>query len=147
MIKPEELRIGNILNYDTGEGIVPTVIGWQDIKWVSENPETFDAVHSLIPLTEEWLLKLGFTKWIWCNDCAFISLFFGYSMHCRLMNGIWHIKKMEVRYEERGMFGKSDGGYVIPKGSIRHVHQIQNLHFALTGKELTADLSELTKIS
>lgn len=31
MIKVGELRVGNVLNYDTGEGIEPT-IDWQDIK-------------------------------------------------------------------------------------------------------------------
>ena len=59
----KDLRCGNTLNYYTAEGdILPTTIDWQDIKWVSEDEEGFNSVHAPIPLTEEWLLRLGFQK-------------------------------------------------------------------------------------
>jgi hypothetical protein len=56
-----ELRIGSLLNYDTGEGISHTIIDWQDLKWLTENPDDFNKDHSPIILTEEWLLKFGFS--------------------------------------------------------------------------------------
>jgi len=37
MIKLNELRTGNLLNYDTSEGdTLPTTIDWQDLKWLDE---------------------------------------------------------------------------------------------------------------
>jgi hypothetical protein len=57
-----DLRCGNILNYDTAEGeILPTVIDWQDLKWLTEDPKGFNLVHSPIPLTAEYLKKFGFS--------------------------------------------------------------------------------------
>ena len=57
-----DLKCGNFLNYDTAEGeILPTVIDWQDLKWLTEDSKGFNLVHSPIPLTEEWLLKFGFS--------------------------------------------------------------------------------------
>ena len=57
-----DLKCGNILNYDTAEGeILPTVIDWQDLKWLTEDPKGFNLVHSPIPLTEELILKFGFS--------------------------------------------------------------------------------------
>ena len=61
MIQANEIRVGNYLNYQTAEGdIMLTVIDWQDIKWISEDPKGFNLVHDPIPITEDWLLKLGF---------------------------------------------------------------------------------------
>ena len=41
-----DLKCGNILNYDTSEGeILPTVIDWQDLKWLTEDPKGFNLVH------------------------------------------------------------------------------------------------------
>lgn len=61
MISIYDIKCGSILNYDTGEGISHTVIDWQDLKWLTENPEDFNKLHTPIPLTEEWLLKFGFS--------------------------------------------------------------------------------------
>jgi len=64
MIKKEELRIGNILNYTTSENeIYKTKLDWQDLKWISEDQKGFNLVHDPIPLTEEWLLKFGASKY------------------------------------------------------------------------------------
>jgi hypothetical protein len=58
MLSATELRIGNLVNYDTAEGDVFTnVIDWEDLKWLSEDEKGFNLVHNPIPLTEEWLLK------------------------------------------------------------------------------------------
>ena len=49
-----DLKCGNILNYDTAEGeILPTVIDWQDLKWLAEDPKGFNLVHSPIRLDED----------------------------------------------------------------------------------------------
>lgn len=65
-MEAKELRIGNLLNYQTAEGdIFITTIDWQDLKLLSEDNGGFNSVHSPIPLTKEWLLKLGFEQLKW----------------------------------------------------------------------------------
>lgn len=67
-----------------------------------------------IPITEEWLLKLGFTQ-----SPAFKNLYFiGTFLNITLGNKI--------------MFEIND--QIISE--IKYVHQLQNLYFALTQKEL-----------
>jgi hypothetical protein len=115
MIQPQELRIGNILNYTTAENdILPTTIDWQDLKWISEDQKGFNLVHHPIALTEEWLLKFGFHK-----------------------KGLWYKK------DDAFIIGWIDNKSQISVGvnrnysiTYRYVHQLQNLYFALTKKEL-----------
>lgn len=53
MIRPEEISVGNVLDYLTSEGDwMPAVMDWQDIKNLSENPEGFNAVHRPRVITE-----------------------------------------------------------------------------------------------
>lgn len=70
-----------------------------------------------IPLTEEWLFKLGFEL----NGCNF-----------ELPNFRFHITK-PANYDG---FLFCDGCSVITE-KIQYVHQLQNLYFCLTGAELT----------
>ena len=114
MIQLQELRIGNIINYTTAENdILPTTIDWQDLKWISEDQKGFNLVHDPIELTKEWLLNFGFKKNLssWTN---------------------WErpdlTKEVRIRIQ---------GKYLFYNGRIiNSVHQVQNLYFALTGKEL-----------
>jgi len=62
-----------------------------------------------IPINAEWLLKFGFEK---------------------ALNGWWCPDEV-VSYKE-GYAGFGTNTYT----QIKHVHQLQNLYFALTGKEL-----------
>lgn len=88
-----------------------------------------------IPLTEEWLLKFGFTDYEWCDDCAFIKCG-NYHLMVRLFKGKWYITRTKVSKDKDGHMtsGHKD---VVKKGLIKYVHQLQNLYFALTGEELT----------
>ena len=113
-MKASELRINNYLYND---GVVVKIDArtifdiWDDKGLKNYKP---------IPLTEEWLLKFGFN-----GECE--------SFH---MEGI--------TIEE-----VSDGGkwvvYMFDEyhavecslAIVQHVHQLQNLYFALTGEELT----------
>jgi len=70
-----------------------------------------------IPLTEEWLLKFGFEKLnliAWRCGNIIIETVLGFNV--RMM-----------ATEESSVFIKK----------IKHVHQLQNLYFALTNEELT----------
>ena len=113
-MKETDLRIGNLVNYETLEGDVLTnVIDWQDLKWLSEDEQSFNLAHSPIPLTQEWLLKFGFEVYEF-ND-----------------------KENQYGFKDRLIVIRD--GLFCDYGSsviIKHVHQLQNLYFALTGTEL-----------
>ena|SRR5690606_6814321 len=122
-LKENELRIGNFLNYTTAEGdVLPTTIDWQDLKWISEDPEGFNLAHSAIPLTEECLLKFGFFK---VNDMTWYDS----------EPTIYNIPSLRLDNfkpnETNSMF--MEGKYGI---NVKYVNQLQNLYQTITGREL-----------
>jgi hypothetical protein len=120
MIKATCLRVNNLLEYYISTdnlGWIISEIDWQDIKECQENPISFNADNRGIELTEDWLLKFGFTK----NETySFIKIYSG----LELMN----ISEKYFRANLRGVSIRKE---------IKYVHQLQNLHLALTGEELT----------
>jgi len=68
-----------------------------------------------IPLTEEWLLKFGFIKVL--------------DYPCFRLEGL--------QIEFNGFDSQWGSGLLDEKTVIKYVHQLQNLFFALKGKELT----------
>ena len=113
-MKANELRLGNIIDithwsYSDFQGELG-VIG-ETITCMEKGYITAKG----IPLTEEWLLKFGlnqFVKGFWQID-----------------NGV---DKFCLTFE--------DGGYHLSfmrYKNLKHIHQLQNLYFALTGEELT----------
>ncbi len=123
MIQVNELRIGNYvmtgniksivleifasgITHDSKNGnIVAGHCGWSHI-----NP---------IPLTEEWLLKFGFTKedngWHKKDICNDFSALY------------WErLAGLDLSVNKRSMH----------LANIKYVHQLQNLYFSLTGEEL-----------
>lgn len=114
-MKARELRIGNLVNYQTAEGdILVARIDWQDLKWISK-------AHSAIPLTEEWLLKFGFEEY------EFEDEIFGY-----VLNDFGYVNEFQFMIR---IFIDFEG--ILIQKPIKFVHQLQNLYFALTGEELT----------
>lgn len=120
-IKVKDLRIGNLIEYnypDGGWGTHPVSIeDFEDIE-----KECFRS----IPLTEEWLVKLGFKKWqdrlcieAWAKGHPSQRFDIDFKDGNIIMNS---------RYQEH-----SD---CLVMGHIQHVHSLQNLYFALTGEEL-----------
>jgi hypothetical protein len=108
-MKANELRIGNwFIEYDEPQQFNGDFYHLIDIK--------------PIPLTREWVIKLGF-KCVWGGSGE--DLVFRYGEYCKTMDLI-----------QRSVFK-----YCLPVGScelkIEYVHQLQNLYFALTGDELT----------
>jgi hypothetical protein len=121
MIKAIELRIGNMLNYDTViEGVLVTKIDWQDLKWISQDRKDFNRVHNPIPLTEEWLLIFGEIKGK--SDRGTFPMYYNIiDKHLYVDNN----------------FAQCDKISWMP---ILYVHQLQNLFYALTGEELTINI-------
>lgn len=137
MIRTGELRIGNKIigiyeDYDDNESseivevvcIDPTKEITEYEIWVDGSKESYDD-FAPIPLTEEWLIKLGFE----CED----KVNGGYTIeinnnlkkkfYCS-KNGTVALVEDLIKYND----------FII--GTFRHVHQLQNLFFALTNKEL-----------
>ena len=107
-MKVTELRIGNYVNIN-------------DVTLYKVDMLYDDYVNlkywKPIPLTEEWLVKFGFE----INDCDNYEL--AYMVE---INSTFTIIK-----EERGYF------YIDSRNNeIKHVHQLQNLYWCLTQKEL-----------
>ena len=130
-MKATDLRIGNWVLIPTSmDGIIiPSfpkkvkgigIFGGIDFT-EPEYPENHivPAVHCAgIPLTEEWLLKFGFKE---------SKTFFGRNSFEK--DGYHLIKN--GKYFEFLVIGSS-----VILAKIKYVHQLQNLYFALTGKEL-----------
>ena len=134
MIDSNEVRIGNLVNYNDGE------YGFDDYVVIIEPHEIHtyrtiaerikNAELNPIPITPEWLERLGFEKrispkghenWVMYSQHHFafvlreITPFIGFTYHSY---GTDHSLQID------------------------HVHQLQNLYHALTGQELT--VKELT---
>lgn len=126
-MKAEELRIGNwVLGVLTKE---PIEIDWICLKHLIDgniqnvyNPNI--KVYEPIQLTEEWLYKFNFEQY---HDNPRLERFYV------LKTGYYPFQV----YVERDF-----RIYWQPNTRLEHVHQLQNLYFALTGSELTLSLPE-----
>jgi hypothetical protein len=121
-MEAKELRIGNwvLLNY-LDNGADASFFEIEEITSFTKK-QIKKGIITPIPLTEEWLLKFGFSK--------------------KFKSSYWHPEKCWHRYT----FGYTKFGLpslklepvgcLAPHATCNYVHQIQNLYFALTGKEL-----------
>lgn len=118
-MKANELRIGNLVycHYLSCNGFVSEVNN-DSVKLIYPNKHIFsmNPISQLEPiqLTEDWLLKFGF---------SFLKKKDG-------TQGVYSNGKMNLVVSNGGNI------YRINK-LLPHVHQLQNLYFALTGEELT----------
>lgn len=122
-----ELRIGNVINWTAwehdGNGFINKEIVLTDSLFVRALSKGFLAQIIGIPLTEEWLLKFGFENKKYKSDSfPMITKLIGQK---RLRISHSPFEKFKIEY--RG---------VILTYNLKHVHQLQNLYFALTGEEL-----------
>lgn len=126
-LRANELRIGNLLSF-SGEPVAINAGFIHDCDYWNKNPERQDAVSfenvEPIPLTAEWLKKLG---WKYYNGRTegILTMDFG----C----------KMDVDYKDGKLLIKShyEGEDLYRDTRIKYVHQLQNLFFCLCGEELT----------
>jgi hypothetical protein len=126
-MKASELRIGNWLLYNNNYHF--------QIAEIQQGPRgsfvNFDLDLSSdylkpIPLTPEILEKAGFVK-----DNEFL-------------NDTYFTQYLVQLNDRFGISNYQDGWYcrdIMPNLEIEYLHQLQNLYFALTGEELTIDLS------
>jgi hypothetical protein len=127
MIKANELRIGNLVNYEQTTHLITCVnIDYTISIWVDKKNQEHLYTHQNnelkpIPLTEEWLLKFGFGEEL--KDEWKI-----------LVNGCWSF--FICYYENQYNHWVGCGAEYCHGKEIKYVHQLQNLYFALTNEEL-----------
>lgn len=119
-MKANELRIGNYyLDFDDEiqqiEMIQPFMFGFK-YRW------EWEKYIKPIPLTEEILLKCGFVQ---CENEYWYT------------NGILNLSLPIGTFS---INGSKNSEAVIRINPIKHLHQLQNLYFALTNEELTVNL-------
>lgn len=139
-MKPQDIRIGNYVYYEHTTHIVSGIHGNKVYSWwvkdgepvieyeakdisgtLEENPY-MDVIsqYEPIPLTEEWLIKLGFEKLTDSND-GFKNTTYTYT------KGISFIVYFDgIRLSTNFWMGNEK----------HYVHQLQNLFYVLSGKEL-----------
>lgn len=133
-MEASELRIGNWVSVDTATG------GW----WVDHHITAWDFHKSAagtllceaaepIPLTEKWLVDFGFKKF---EPTGSLALLYIKSIH------EFDLKKLVI-YFDRTYFTVAFADYYTGKEKTelfpmkyKYIHQLQNLFFAITGKEL-----------
>lgn len=122
-MKANELRIGNWV-YLTDKEKVWEILDGHEIDECDDNLSV-----DPIPLTEEWLLMFGFTRHHadYYNDVILLKDVINFD------NGEqYDCLKVKIYPHELGSAQSVKGDL-----QIKHVHQLQNLYFALTGEELT----------
>lgn len=119
MVQANELRIGNYISYKNERWIK---VGYHEIRYAVLYP---DNSYYPIPLTPEILEKAG---WYWNAECnSYEHADIRMNMQFREVNQSWTMYNHVLKA-------------VIAK-RIYHVHQLQNLYFALTGEELEINLT------
>jgi len=159
MIKANEIRIGNLVNFNDDGNIIPLrvkyigcdVEGFKGYflnleKGISTSIEDHfkdgDIDVTGIPLTEEYLLKFGFEKHQSIIAASY-SKSISYSGSLKELvvfidkgNEYIHIREGERSYPTTAdtITTLLNGDY---NGRPFYVHQLQNLFYSLTGQELT----------
>ena len=114
MIKANELRLGNTINYRsefTGE-VRQRVVDIMVLKQLQSKHDIMRKGYEPIPLTEEWLIRFGFDN---------------------LGSYGWGIGYFHIRFRNIHQFYFLIENRII---RVKYVHQLQNLYYALTNEEL-----------
>jgi len=124
-MKANELRIGNYVYHDALK--IPR-LGIDGVDYMQITGEGISCFEQKlmdvipIPLTEEWLLKFGFETWE-----TEVSL---------QIYDFWQLYNLKIAIYKGNFYTDINAKKIF----IKHVHQLQNLYFALTSEELTIKL-------
>lgn len=132
MINTKELRIGNLVygwieeddkDYICEVDCIDNVDVTENGLWISgvaSSHEYYDEIKP-IPITEDWLLKFGFTRF--GDEGEYFE----------------HVGLPALEFLNQGdSFKVFANDFILT--NIKHVHQLQNTYFVLTGEELTIKL-------
>ena len=117
-MEANELRIGNYVN---------TIQGVKKVSTISVDGWSFHSVSEPIELTQEYLLKIGFKKIIKMHN-AYLKDYgsFYFELNETNKNNCFHLKLRNNDFTDS----------FVGLGIFKYVHQLQNLYFAITAKEL-----------
>lgn len=125
MIDVKDLRIGNLVMHRNKVSVIGSLVSvesapqWGDGR-VGFHQETLTAFsqNSIdpIPLSEEWLARLGFVV----NKDVHYPMLFKDCYGVWETNGDWH-------------FGIEDGSLRV----VKYIHEVMNLYYLLSEQELT----------
>lgn len=128
MIKETDLRIGNVIYYQSSEdGLLPNIVDWEDLKWLSENPENFNEIFKPIPISWVTLLKLGWEKHFIYDDNSFT-----------ISKRVGPFKFFSLAVDEKGLHFATDFDCI-----IKYYHQLENIVYLITGFYLDDQLEKL----
>lgn len=127
-MKSNELRLGNWIKYMNRYSIVSADTVKNLYDW-EKKPATqrHDVIHNPIPITYEILVSIGFIDYA------------KNGMGCRIaVNSadelFFYTPDRSIRYQTIG------SGFARELSHIKYLHDLQNLYYSLTGKELEVDL-------
>ena len=128
-MKASELRIGNFIEQPNRVGKVSEI--WGEAVKIEGYNNGYDYNHtSPIELNEQWLIDLGFEKILFYDiDGHYYKL----ELSDEPFNDLYLLS-------DEGLDGNFSSVEIIEHSDTfkyKYVHQVQNLYFALTGKELT----------
>jgi hypothetical protein len=136
-MKANELRIGNYILRNGLPCTVEIINGeTSEIHFLGKDFyfSDFDENLEAIPLTEEWLVKFGFEKFVYEDE----DVGYGTEYKLKASQDVFMVYSDDFSvglYSDE--YGEKNDIAVIPTfENNKYVHQLQNLYFALTGKEL-----------
>lgn len=132
MVEVKELRIGNFILHDDKICEVCAIYsnGMMDISTIDSYivKERNNILIEPIPITEELLLKCGFTKEYYGFSCDIVELSYGRFL-CN-----------DDTDKDNLFLSINNAEYTISGVSLKYLHQLQNMYFYLTGNELEVKL-------
>ena len=126
MVNAIEFRIGNLYLDLNG---LPSVWEFGRHDWNYFKPEEMEAIMP-IPISEEWLKKFGFIE---MEDI--IPEGYPTFMPPKAQARVYYSDSNELYNWAVYQFPYIDDQIVI--SSLKYIHQLQNLYFAITGMDLT----------
>jgi len=136
-MKAADLRIKNLVWEDYG-GVYEVInINSEGFEYVDLRKPSFKAIGRYvieqikpIPLTEEWLLRFGFT------DKSFTHAFKGNKITCYTLELGSGFNFCSIEWDDNKKYCHINIEGCMEGLPIKYIHQLQNLYHALTYQEL-----------
>ena len=136
------LRISNLVLFAEDQSVFTVKEISEEGLWVFNEDETtwieIDQFEG-IPLTEGWLLRMGFVRIKRTGRYGDIYAISSGSDSCYCLEKDWNDYPsyfVGIEYTDSPFKEDEDKTYNF-SFDMKHVHQLQNMYYALTGEELT----------
>lgn len=130
-VEAKALRIGNLVRYFHEEsGFNDREIDIEDLAKISKPDSSLREYYEYVPLTEEWLVRLGF------EYASFTVADEDGVYREKTMPNKDYFKHPDLSEKIIFYLPYFNFNYYIGSQTIKYVHQLQNLFHSLTGAEL-----------